>query len=461
MMKKIFFLSLFVSFFATQIQAQTVAPFHKGDRVCYVGNSITDGGRYHSYIWLYYMTHFPKERMWMANCGIGGDTSEDILRRLEGDVFGKRPTVVTVTFGMNDTGYWEYNGDNAEEFGNGKVEWARQNFLKIEDVLKKHDARYVMVGTSPYDHTSKFNDNIYRNKNDYMRKIVDFQRETAKKNNWEFIDFNQPMWDLNQKYQSTDPNYTLIGNDRVHPDNDGHMVMAYLFLKAQGMLGKTVADMDVDAASGKVMKAENCKLSKVKCAEESLEFDYLANSLPYPLDTISHGWGFNRTQEQALRTIPTLVDELSMERLKVRGLKGNYQLAIDGYVIDTLTAAQLEKGVNLANYRQTPQYQQALTVMALNEERYDLEHKFRDWAWIEYDVFLKAGITDVNTPEAYEFYHQESKTNAWLAGRKDCYERMRHPEIRSAINDAMETVIDRIYKENTPVKRHFTLTKIR
>ena len=26
--------------------------------------------------------------------------------------FGKNPTVVTATFGMNDSGYFEYNGDN-------------------------------------------------------------------------------------------------------------------------------------------------------------------------------------------------------------------------------------------------------------------------------------------------------------------------------------------------------------
>ena len=32
--------------------AQTVAPFKDGDRAVFLGNSITDGGHYHSYIWL-------------------------------------------------------------------------------------------------------------------------------------------------------------------------------------------------------------------------------------------------------------------------------------------------------------------------------------------------------------------------------------------------------------------------
>ena len=52
---------LFTAVFITggPAAAQQVAPFKNGDRVVFMGNSITDGGHYHSYIWLYYMTHFP------------------------------------------------------------------------------------------------------------------------------------------------------------------------------------------------------------------------------------------------------------------------------------------------------------------------------------------------------------------------------------------------------------------
>ena len=42
------------------LQAQTIIPrFEEGERVVFVGNSITHGGHYHSFIWLYYMTRFP------------------------------------------------------------------------------------------------------------------------------------------------------------------------------------------------------------------------------------------------------------------------------------------------------------------------------------------------------------------------------------------------------------------
>lgn len=95
---------------------KTPSPFQRGDRVVFLGNSITEGGHYHSYIWLYYITHFPDMRMRMYSAGTGGDSSWDMLERIEEDVYGKNPTVVTATFGMNDSGYFEYNGDNPTAF---------------------------------------------------------------------------------------------------------------------------------------------------------------------------------------------------------------------------------------------------------------------------------------------------------------------------------------------------------
>lgn len=103
-----------------------------------------------------------------------------------------------------------------------------------------------------------------------MKKIVEFQRQSAIKNNWQFIDFNEPMTTINQKMQQEFPSFTLCGNDRIHPDNDGHMVMAYLFLKEQGFAGKEVADVEINASQSKVIKAVNCEISSIKNQVKSL-----------------------------------------------------------------------------------------------------------------------------------------------------------------------------------------------
>ena len=53
--------------------AQQVSPFKKNDRVVFLGNSITEAGYYHSYIWLYYMTRFPNMPLKVIGAGVGGD----------------------------------------------------------------------------------------------------------------------------------------------------------------------------------------------------------------------------------------------------------------------------------------------------------------------------------------------------------------------------------------------------
>src|ERR1700744_5707629 len=92
----------------TAANAQSVPAFKAGDRVAFMGNSITDGGHYHSYIWLYYMTHYPNMRLTMFNVGIGGDNVKQMSDRFEYEVLPKKPTVMTLTWGMNDTGYFDW-----------------------------------------------------------------------------------------------------------------------------------------------------------------------------------------------------------------------------------------------------------------------------------------------------------------------------------------------------------------
>lgn len=456
-MKKIIILLLLMSV-CNCMQAQTVAPFRKGDRVTFVGNSITDGGHYHSYIWLYYMTHFPQMRLWMANCGVGGDTAKEILARFDDDVLTKQPTVLTFTFGMNDSGYYEYNGADSANFARQKLEEAKQHIKLCEEKLKAlKGVRTVMIGTSPYDQTSTFNNDIFAHKNDNMQRIIAVQKEAAQRNGWEFLDFNAPMVALNIKQQHTDPTFTIIGNDRIHPDNDGHMAMAYLFLQAQGMVGKKVADMQLDATTGKVIKAENCRISKVKRTDSTLQFDYLAASLPFPLDTIAHGWGFSHGASQVTRVIPSFIDDLSDEHLTVKGLNGNYELTIDGIIIDTLSAASLSAGINLSRYRHTPQYQQAMVVMALNETRWEVERRFREWAWVNYDFMMPAGHLNDNTEQGAQKFRELCKDNAWLASKKGTYDQMVHPEVRKAYQQEMECLVDRIYELNQPRKHSFKL----
>ena len=460
-MKKIFVLIAAVCMTYTTAFAQTVKPFKEGERAVFLGNSITDGGHYHSYIWLYYMTRFPNMPLRILNGGIGGDTAYAMNKRLDGDIFPMKPSVLMVTFGMNDSGYFEYNGDNPKEFGEQKYQESIKNYQQMEKRFKDlPDTRIVMVGTSPYDETVQLKENVpFKTKNETIKRIVEYQKESAAKNNWEFTDLNAPMVALNQQNQQKDPAFTLCGSDRIHPDNDGHMVMAYLFLKAQGFVGKEVAEMEINANKKQAVKVENCTVSNIKKNGKDLSFDYLAEALPYPLDTIARGWGQKKGQAEATKVIP-FMDEMNREVLKVTGLKGDYKLLIDEEEIGIWSGDDLAKGINLAAESKTPQYQQALTVMHLNEYRWEIERTFREYAWCQFGFFQQQGLLFANDRKAIEIMDENVDKNVWLKGRRDMYSKMMLDPVREAREQEMEVLINKIYEVNKPVVRKILLRKI-
>ena len=457
-MKRLFFTMAAAFGLSVAALAQTVVPFAGGDRAVYLGDSITDGGHYHSYIWLYYMTRFPYMDVKVFNAGIGGNTAGDMFERLDGDVFSKEPTVLMVTFGMNDTGYVEYNQEGADKYGEKRYKECIANFDKIEKrLLSLDNVHIVMIGGSPYDETAQIEGNVpFKGKNAVMDRVVEYQKTAAERNGWDFVDFSKPLVEVSRKMQAEDPSFTITMGDRVHPDNDGHMVMAYLFLKAQGFAGKKVADIEVDAASSNVIKSENCTISDIRKDRKGISFNYLAESLPYPLDTVARGFGAHRGQAGALKMVP-FMEEMNQEILKVTGLEGDYELLIDGQPLGVWDAGELAKGINMAELTWSPQYQQALQVMYLNEWRWELERSFRDYAWMQYGFLKPLGCLDLNDRRAVEAIDRHKSGNIWAGIHRDTYARLMYKDVRDTRIAEMDMLTDKIYQINKPVEHRISL----
>ncbi|WP_216848900.1 SGNH/GDSL hydrolase family protein [Pedobacter sp. L105] len=459
-MKKLFYMLMVgVGLFSAVANAQTVAPFKAGDRVVFVGNSITDGGHYHSYIWLYYMTRFPNMRITCFNAGIGGDVIGQIADRFDADVLSKKPTVLTLTWGMNDSGYFEWSRTDAQEVFDKKMVSTYKTYGLLADRLKQNpQIRTILIGGSPYDETTKFTTkNIYPHKSEALASIVAHQEQSAKDNHWEFVDFFHPMTEINKREQLKDSTFSLTPNDRVHPDNDGHLVMAAIFLKAQGMANKAVADIKVDAAGKRVDKAVNCSITHVAGSVNSLAFDYLANALPYPLDTIPRSWGNHKKQSDALNVIP-FNREFNQEVLTVKSLKsGIYNLLIDGEAIGSWSAKQFSEGVNMAELTETPQYQQAIEVRELNEERWDIERRLRMYMWMEYDFLKGKNLLYKDNVAAMDSVKKYAMKDMFVNGNKDNYMRARYKSLRDAWQKEMDVLTDQIYAINKPRIHHIQI----
>jgi lysophospholipase L1-like esterase len=449
-------------FFAFNGLAQTIKPFRNGDRVVFVGNSITDGGHYHSYIWLYYMTRFPERQLRMFNAGIGGDVSGQIDERLQGDVFSRNPTVMTLTFGMNDTGYQFLAGQAADSVYAQKIATSYASFQRI---LKKLRARpgtkKILIGSSPYDETSKIQARPLTGKNAAILKIEAFMRDAATKNGWGFIDFNKPMIDINARQQQRDSLFTLQGFDRIHPTNDGHMVMAYVFLKAQGLAGKKVADMRINSKT-RAVNTGNCTVTNLKTVSGNISFNYLAGSLPYPVDTIPQGGGKQvRSQADALNLIP-FTREFNQEDLRLSGLPCGqlFELRIDDTYIGKWTGAQLESGVNLAICHSTPQYQQALAVMHLNEERWQIERRLREYYWLHYSILKPKGMFYNDHESTMDSLQNYAKKDFFVAVTLPTYRQARFKSVREAWQKEIELLTTEIYRINQPKPHYFTIRPV-
>jgi lysophospholipase L1-like esterase len=457
-MKKLYLL-LFAACTTLSASAQKIAPFKAGDRIAFVGNSITDGGHYHSYIWLYYMTHLPNTRITCYNVGIGGDAINQIYDRFDDDVFSKKPNVLTLTWGMNDSGYFEWYRADAKDVMAKKLENSYKYYALVEEKLKQRaDIRKIYILGSPYDDASKFNNkNLYPGKRAFFSNLIDFQEQAAKKNGYGYVDFFHPMTAINQREQAKDSTYSLTPNDRIHPDNDGHLVMAYLFLKTQGLDNQSVAEIGVNAQSKAVSKSVNCRVSNVVANADSVSFNYLANSLPYPLDTIPRAWGNRKPQSDALKVIP-FTKEFNQEILSVKGLKGSdYDVLIDGEQIGRWSAKQLADGVNMAEITTTPQYQQAIQVRELNEERWEIERRFRNYNWIQFDFLKEKGLLHKDNNAAMDSVKKYSRTNPFVNGNKDNYSRARYKSLRDAWQKEMDVLIDEIYAINKPKNHRITV----
>ncbi len=454
-MRKYTYLLFLIIGLQQTLSAQVLEPFKKVDRVVFAGNSITEHGYYESYIRLYYMTHFPDRKLEVFNGGVGGDVAGQIYARLDGDILKKKPTVLVVTFGMNDSKYFEYQKTtDHEKVTREAVDESYKSFMQIVDKLKTvKGLRPVIMTTSPYDETMKNENNYFPGKSHTIEEIARFQKEVAEQNHWPFVDILHPMTEINLREQKNEPSFTLTGSDRIHPGNAGHTVMAYFFLKNQGLAGAPVASVKISAPAAKAEHAVNCSVSVISASPSSVKFTYLAKSLPFPVDTVARLWQNPQKQSDALKVIP-FTDEFNKEMLTISGLKqGTYSLRIDGREAGKWTASQFAEGVNLALVKNTPQYQQSLEVMNLNQQIHDIETKFRNYYWMEYDFLKDKGMLLNDSEAARDTVNKYAPTNGWVNAKKGDYEEVRVQSSRKALENKMDSLFSRIYTINKPVKR--------
>jgi len=333
--------------------------FQNGDRWTVIGDSITQGGAYSAWVYLYYATRFPDRKIELLNAGNSGDSAGGAVVRYNWDIQPKKSTVATVMFGMNDVGRGLYDLNPATPEIAAKrasaLKTYREKMTELAGRLKADGTRIIFLGPSIYDETMRAPHPPQNGVNGALGECATFMRKLAGEVGGTIIDFNGPMTELNARLRAKDPSISFIRPDRVHPNELGHFVMAYLFLKEQRAPG-IVSIVSVDAGASRVTDVCNASVDKLSSGNGGLTFAMTEMALPYPV---------GKEQEKALAWVP-FQDELNREMLIVRGLAaGDYRLLIDGKEVRQYNAGELSAGVNLALETNTPQALQSAGVLEL------------------------------------------------------------------------------------------------
>ena len=344
-----------------------------GDRVAFLGDSITEQRLYTTFIEAYTLTRFPKAKFAFWNAGWGGDTAwlrmrsfpdEKILHAaaadaqqkmieesvdgpLQRDILTFKPTVVFVNFGMNDHNYETFREDIFKTYVRSQTHLAKS--------LAKNQARTVLL--TPQSIESKGPDPSIDVRNVALRKFADGLKAVAAGEGATFVDQFDPYMAIVKREHSLDAAASVGGGDEVHPGPAGHTLMAAIILKklnAPALVSRVELAVS-DGASGKVVASEKCVVGNFKIDGGSISFDRTDDSLPMPVDPRALN---------ALKLAPVLAD-LNRYELKVTGLKEErYEISIDDALVATASREELAEGWNLSNSA-GPISKQAQEVLAL------------------------------------------------------------------------------------------------
>ena len=368
--------------------------FRNQDTICWVGDSITASGLYHSYIHLYYSTRFPSLHLSFVNCGISGDNASGMMGRLDKDVYSNHPTVVTLSAGMNDVNrnlYSQTNAPtNAPVLQKQAIESYKKNIEKLADSFTKNQLRQIYFTPTIYDEDVESTVESLRGVNGALRECSDFVLQFAKSRNMPAVDFWHPMDELNRKMQKADPKFTLTSKDRVHPGPAGHLLMAYLFLDQTGA-PQDVWRLSLDAKTSQVLSQTNCEATGLNSDPKSLTFSNRELALPYPCIPDA---------KDVFSWVP-FDERLNQQILQISHLdKGNYSLQINQAEVGQYSATELEKGINLAINPKTPQSEQSQKIAALCQEHYTLGNTIRTLRRVEMKHLQKVDLTNRTAVEA-------------------------------------------------------------
>jgi lysophospholipase L1-like esterase len=386
----------------TSVAADGAFYLKSGDRVCFYGDSITEQRYYGMDVETFVRSRFPGLHVKFVNSGVGGDRvtggwAGPIDERLQRDVFPFKPNVVTIMLGMNDAGYRAFNQGVFHTYTNG--------YEHIIESLQKHlpGVRIVLIQPTPFDDVTQ-PPQFPGGYNGVLQRYAAFVSQLAAEHHLACVDFMTPMLDVVKKAEAQDPKLAPeVIPGRVHPSAVGELLMAQALLTAWNA-PSVVTAVTIDVAGKQAVQQDNTTVSGLEAGTNTLSWTQNDRSLPFPILGLHEDWpqfppvatingwppgltfinqpphpkwDYTNAAAKMMVDLSGFYQTLDQEPLVVRGLaSGDYELKINDETVGRFSAAQLEQGINLAEYR-TPMLLQAYHLLGLVYQ----EVQWRFYAW--------------------------------------------------------------------------------
>lgn len=215
-------------------------------RIVFLGDSITDDGTYISFLDSYFFQHQPDHRPAFVNLGVSSETASGLSEpdhpfprpcihdRLESALRESRPDTVVFCYGMNDGIYHPFSEERFAAY--------RTGILKLIQAIKSHGAEAVAMTPPPFDPLSLQGAALQPDGADnysYQAPYENYDAVLQRYGEWlrtldGTVDGIVEIYEPLRRHFETEKNRNsaYVSGDGIHPNADGHWVIAKTLLRS-------------------------------------------------------------------------------------------------------------------------------------------------------------------------------------------------------------------------------------
>jgi lysophospholipase L1-like esterase len=206
-----------------------IRPLVKGDRIVFLGDSITQGGSGpKGYVTLYtksIQASHPDFELATVNAGISGHKVPNLQARLDKDVISKKPTIVYIYIGINDV----WHGENDPKKGTSKEAY-EAGLKDLITRIKAAGARVIVCTPTVIGEKTGGANKLDAQLDEYS----DISRRVAAETKSPMCDLRKAFVDYLKTNNPENKERGVLTGDRVHLNDAGNLLVAETMLKAVG-----------------------------------------------------------------------------------------------------------------------------------------------------------------------------------------------------------------------------------